>query len=234
MYKYEIHCHTAEGSRCGYLKADELMQLYKDLGYDGICITDHLHDFYISLMDCADDWQKCMDRFMHGYHQAKEAGDAIGLDVIFGIELRFTDDDSDFLTFGVDEQWLRSNPYICHMRHEEFFKKHGDSVLLLQAHPFRTDYPILTDCIHGFEVVNGNPRQRNRNELALELALKHPELLPVCGSDMHQHGDEGQSALLFSRRMKDSYDIKSVIQAREYELWSPANADILTRLGGVK
>ena len=81
MYKYEIHLHTAETSRCGYLAAEELVGMYKDLGYDGICITDHLHDFYISLMDCRADWQLCMNRYMFGYYEAKKAGEAAGLDV---------------------------------------------------------------------------------------------------------------------------------------------------------
>jgi len=160
MYKYEIHVHTAETSRCGYLKVSERARVYKDLGYDGICITDHLHEFYLSLMDCYTDWQCCVNRFMHGYNEAKKAGDALGLDVIFGIELRFTDNDNDFLVFGVDEAWVRANPFVCRMTHAEFFHRFGSEVLILQAHPFRSGHPILTEYIHGLEVVNGNPVKR--------------------------------------------------------------------------
>lgn len=232
LYKYEIHLHTAETSRCGYLTAEELVSMYKELGYDGICITDHLHDFYLSLMDCRGDWQRSMDRFMFGYHEAKKAGEAAGLDVIFGIELRFTNNDSDFLVFGVDEEWLRANPFVCHMRHEEFFRQYGDSVLMLQAHPFRNGHPILIDYIHGLEVVNGNPRQKNRNEDALALALANPRLLTVCGSDMHQRGDQGQAALLFPHRIRDSYEMKAAIESRDYRLWCPGSEEIIAQVGG--
>jgi len=227
MYKYEIHLHTAETSRCGYLKASELVRIYKDLGYDGICITDHLHNFYLSLMDCHTDWQSCINRFMYGYDEAKRAGEALGLDVIFGIELRFTDNDNDFLVFGVDEAWVRANPFVCRMRHAEFYQRFGDQVLILQAHPFRGGHPILTEYIHGLEVANGNPRQKNQNEEALALALQHPSLLPVCGSDMHQWGDEGQAALLFPRRIHDSYALKAAIEARDYMLWYPGSVEIV-------
>lgn len=232
MYKYDIHVHTAESSRCGDLKAAEIVNTYKALGYDGICITDHLHDFFISIMDCCDDWQRCMDRFMHGYRMAKEAGDAADLDVIFGIELRFTDNDNDFLVFGVDEAWLRANPYVCHMRHVDFFHAFGDQALILQAHPFRGGHPILTDCLHGIELINTNRRYDNHNDAALELALTHPVLLPVCGSDTHKPGDAGRAALLFPHRIRDSYDMKSAVETRSYTLWCPGNPEIIARYGG--
>ena len=233
MYKYDIHIHTAESSRCGDLKAAEIVRAYKALGYDGLCITDHLHDFAISIMDCCNDWQRCMDRFIHGYREAKKAGDAAGIDVIFGIELRFTENDNDFLVFGVDETWLRANPYVCHMRHEDFFHAFGDQALILQAHPFRGEHPILTSCLHGIEVINGNPRHDSRNDAALELALTHPSLLPVCGSDTHKRGDEGQAALLFPYRIHDSQEMKRAVETRSYSLWCPAHPEIIARCGGL-
>ena len=41
IYKYELHAHTHECDRGAVLGARELVQLYKDAGYDGIVITDH-------------------------------------------------------------------------------------------------------------------------------------------------------------------------------------------------
>lgn len=227
MYKYDIHVHTMETSRCGYIKAPKIVATYKKLGYSGICITDHLHDLYISLMDCHDDWQLCMDRYMYGYKEAKKAGDAVGLDVLFGIELRFPENDSDYLIYGVDEAWLRANPYVCRMDHASFFRKFGDSVLIIHAHPYRYCDEVFYDCVHGLEIANCNPRHESRNELALQLAREHPALYRTCSSDMHRPGDEGRAGILFSRRVHDSYELKAAIESREYKLWCPVYEDII-------
>lgn len=228
MYKYDIHIHTMETSRCGYVKAPDTVAKYKALGYDGICITDHLHDLYISLMDCHDDWQACITRYMYGYNEAKKAGDALGLDVIFGIELRFPENDSDYLIYGVDEQWLRANPYVCHMDHEAFFKKYGDSVLIIHAHPYRYCDEVFYNCVHGIEVVNCNRRHPNRNELALELAKANPRLIRLCGTDAHRPGDEGQSGVLFDHRVRDSYEFKAAVESGNFKLWCPEHENIIT------
>ena len=63
--------------------------------------------------------------------------EGMGLDVILGAELRFPENDNDYLVYGIDEQWLRSNPYVCCMSAQEFFDKFHDQVLIIHAHPFR-------------------------------------------------------------------------------------------------
>ena len=47
---------------------------------------------------------------------SKARGDELGLDVILGAELRFPENDNDYLVYGIDEAWLRANPYLCCMR----------------------------------------------------------------------------------------------------------------------
>lgn len=227
MYKYDIHVHTMETSRCGYVKAHEFVAKYKALGYDGLCITDHLHDLYISLLDCHDDWQQCVTRFMYGYNEAKKAGDALGMDILFGVELRFPENESDYLIYGVDEAWLRANPYVCHMDHEAFFKKFGRSVLIIHAHPYRYCDEVFYDCVHGLEIANCNPRHDSRNPLALQLAREHPALLRLCSSDAHRPGDEGRAAVLFEERVRDSYALKAAIESRHFRLWCPPYEEIL-------
>lgn len=40
-YRYELHCHTNEGSKCSDISIKEMFRLYEEMGYSGICITDH-------------------------------------------------------------------------------------------------------------------------------------------------------------------------------------------------
>ena len=227
MYQYELHLHTMETSRCGHVRAVDQVRAYHHLGYQGICVTDHLHNTYIDLMDCHDDWQECIRRYLYGYHLARAEGERLGMDVIFGVELRFPENNSDYLIYGIDEQWLYDHPYICRMDHRSFFDRFKDEVLIIQAHPFRDCDEVFYDCVHGLEVVNSHPRHDSRNELALALAKANPHLFRTAGSDAHRAGDQGRTALLCETRIPDSYALKEVITSGRYRLWSPEFEDIL-------
>ena len=221
MYKYELHLHTMETSRCGHVRAVDQVRAYHKLGYQGICVTDHLHNTYIELMDCHDDWHECIRRYLYGYQLAKAEGERLGMDVIFAVELRFPENESDYLIYGIDEQWLYDHPYVCRMDHKSFFDRFKDQVLIIHAHPYRNCDEVFYDCVHGLEVVNGNPRHQNRNELALALAKANPHLYRTVGSDAHRVGDEGRAALLSDVRIPDSYARKDVITSGRFQLSCP-------------
>lgn len=227
MYRCDIHIHTKETSNCGHIEAREIAAAYKRLGYDGICVTDHLQSGYLDRLNCRDDWQAYVDLHMRGYREAKKAGDALGLTVMLGIELRFPENESDYLIYGIDEAWLRANPYICDMNHESFFKKFGGEVLIIQAHPYRNCDEVFCDCVHGLEIINCNPRHDSRNELALKLARENPRLLRLCGSDTHEPGDEGRAAVLLEEPVRDSFELKAAIESRKFKLWCPVYQEIV-------
>ena len=220
--KFDLHVHSAETSKCGTVAATELIPTYKRCGYDGIVITDHLHETYISLQNCRDDWQECVTRYLFGYQEAKRIGDEIGLQVALGVELRFPENDSDYLLYGVDEAFLRANPYLYRTDHASFFYKFSDQILIIHAHPYRNCDVVYFDSVHGLEIINCNPRHNSRNDLALRLAEENPRLYRLCGSDAHRPGDEGRAAVLLEGEIKDSFDVKRAIESRRYRLWCPA------------
>lgn len=229
--KFDMHIHTAETSKCGTIPANKLVQLYRDHGYDGFVVTDHLHGNYIALQSCRDDWQECMTRYLFGYKEAKRAGDAIGFDVVLGAELRFPENDRDYLLYGIDEDFLRANPYLFRTDHASFFKRFGDKILIVQAHPYREFDVVYRDSIHGMEIVNTNPRHNSRNDLALRLAKENPELYRICGSDTHRPGDEAKAAVYFEDPVHDSFDVMRAIKSGRYRLWS-AEFDSIIRESG--
>ena len=44
-YLLEIHSHTDEVSNCGQMPAAQMVGYFKERGYSGIMITDHLHSY---------------------------------------------------------------------------------------------------------------------------------------------------------------------------------------------
>ena len=44
IYRYETHLHTSPVSKCGKVSVRENLEFYKELGYDGVFITNHFLD----------------------------------------------------------------------------------------------------------------------------------------------------------------------------------------------
>jgi hypothetical protein len=220
-YLYDPHTHTSETSKCGHLPAADVVDRYVRNGFSGLVVTDHLHPEYLSRIDTQHSWDAVMDHYLTGYHASKKRGDEVGLDVILGAEFRFPENDNDYLVYGIDEQWLRSNPYACCMSAQEFYDKFHDQVLIIHAHPFRKgSAPVQETAIHGSEIINGNPRHENNNDQALALCRRHPEYLRLAGSDTHRDGDEARAGVILPERVKDSFAYKRMIETRQFHLWS--------------
>lgn len=229
-FKIETHMHTAETSKCGCIPAEKLVALYMALGYQGIVITDHLHAEYIDLLYCRDDWDTCVDRYLDGYRRAKAHGDRLGLDVALGCELRFTENDNDYLVYGIDEAFLRAHPYPFRMGPEAFWDRFNQEVLIIQAHPCRAGNTFVrTDCVHGIEIVNGHLEHENYNERALELCKRRPSLFRMAGSDTHRKGGAGQCWATFAKPIRDSFDYADAVRSGDYTLGSiqPAGQAVL-------
>jgi len=215
-FKIDPHIHTAEVSLCGHLSAVDIVQRYYNLGYNGIVITDHLHHDYISSLECKDDWTSCVGHFISGYELAKKEGDRLGLKVILGAEIRFLVNDSDYLLYGIDKDFLLRVPYLYEMDHREFFTRYEKEILLIQAHPFRNKNEILVDYIHGVEVYNANKRHNNYNEKAVELCKENKGLHRMQGSDTHQNGDEGRAFMMLDRVVDSSVGFRDCVKENGY------------------
>ena len=221
-FLFDPHTHTAETSKCGHLPAAEVVDRYVRNGFSGLVVTDHLHPEYLSRIDKDHDWNKVMDHYLSGYHASRKRGDEVGFQVILGAELRFPENDNDYLVYGIDEDWLRSNPYVCCMSAREFWQKFHDQVLIIHAHPYRDGNTVVfEDAVHGTEIINGNPRHNNHNDLALDLARRHPGFFRLAGSDTHQAGDEARAGVILPEKPADSFAYKDLIEQRRFRLWSP-------------
>ena len=223
QFKLEPHAHTAETSRCGHIPGAEVAKRCHSLGYNSIIITDHLYEEYISKFPFKDNWDAVMDRFLSGYKAAKEQGAEIGLNVLLGAEIRFGINDNDYLLFGIDEEFLRLNPYLNRLDPWEFFNKYGNDILIIQAHPFRNgNENVYPECIHGVEVFNGNPRHNNFNDKALQLCESNPQLYRLYGSDVHRDSDFGRAWMLFDEPISDSRTFHAAVKQKAYSWGTPA------------
>lgn len=224
QYLYDPHTHTSEVSRCGRLSAGEVIDLYHARRYAGIAVTDHLHEAYVSSLACKDDWQACVTAYMQGYCASRKAAEKYDMDVIFGAEIRFPQNDRDYLLYGIDEEFLRKNPYPFRLGLPAFYEKFGKDILIIQAHPYRgyeeIGERIQTEYLHGLEVLNCNPRHDSQNGRAARLQHDNPRLIGICGSDTHRPGDEARAAVVLPERAADSFAFARALKGRDFTLQS--------------
>ena len=211
-FKYDTHVHTSETSICGKDDAKTLVRLYKKAGYHGIVITDHYtKDFFEGLAQ--DSWNKKMDRYLTGYFTAVEEGKRIGLRVLLGIELKFGENNNEYLVYGFEPDFLYQNPGLYEMDLKSFSKFAEDTRLLVyQAHPFRVMVtPADPRYLHGVEIYNGNPRHNSYNERAYDYAVRH-NLKMLSGSDFHQMQDTSRGGIILKEAPENSLEFANILR----------------------
>lgn len=186
MYKYETHSHTWPVSICARVSVEESLAFYKEMGYDGVFITNHFLDGNINI-DKSLPYEAQIAFYFSDYEEGLRIGEKLGLKVFFGAELSYGG--TDFLVYGLDKAWFLAHPEIMEMkksRELEFFMESG--ALVIQAHPFREaayidHIRLFPRQIHGVEVTNAC-RKDSENRLA-EIYAEHYGLLKIAGTDNH-------------------------------------------------
>ncbi len=216
--KLEMHAHTSEVSFCAHVSAKDTVKLYKDNGYDGIVITNHYSRYFIDIMHDSS-FEQLMDFYMNGFKLAQEEGDKIGLSVFLGLELCFDCSlPTDFLVYGLDEEFLRSHKFLNQMDLDSFLNILPVDALIYQAHPFRNNIHIIPpNKLFGIEAHNGNPRHDSRNDIAHAWADKF-NLHKISGSDFHQTEDVGRGGLILNRTVKNNKELVDALRADDYQL----------------
>ncbi|MBR4702953.1 MAG: PHP domain-containing protein [Oscillospiraceae bacterium] len=220
-YRYETHMHTAEGSRCARATAEEQVRYYKDMGFDGICVTDHFLGGNTTVPPELT-WKRKIEMFCAPYEKAAEAGEKLGLKVFFGWE--YADKGTDFLTYGLDKEWLLRNEGLLLMsitNYLDFVRREG--AFVAHAHPFREDFYIpciqlMPRQVDAVEIVNAN-RKDFENYRAAEYARNYG-LPALAGSD--NHTAEKQKRLCgieTDAPIQDASDFLRVLRSGEYRIF---------------
>lgn len=215
-YLFEMHAHTAETSPCSNIKASALVKEYKENGYSGVVITDHVGDWGFS--NITGSWKKKIDYFVRGYEAAREAGDKLGITVLFGAEIAISHPYQDYLVYGIDSDFLYKHINIHKYSVQKLYELiQEENALLIVAHPFRGKYTDHNPAyLNGAEVFNSNPRNESNNTEALKWANEN-NLIKTAGSDYHEYIDIA-SGVLLNECPNDICDFVKILKSREYEL----------------
>ena len=216
-YRIELHAHTLPISPCSEVLPGQLVEIYYKKGYDALVLTNH---FIYELMQhtSKDD---AISEYIESFEQTKKAAEKYGMHIYLGAEIRFTENENDYLIYGVDKDIL-SGCYDYLTKGVEAFRAEVklDKSVFIQAHPFRNRCsfckPELLDGVEGF---NMHPGHNSRVGLAVRSAGEN-NLIITAGSDFHHvnRGHEAVSALRTSVIPEDSFELAKILKSGDYAL----------------
>ena len=210
--KIELHIHTIGFSYCGKLSVAEIVELYSKAGYDAIVLTNHFNTVSRQWFE-NNGGVDYLKSYFDTIRQGIELGKKCNLLVMGGFELRFDENENDYLVYGMTEEMCQDCEKIFAMTPREF-KTFADErgILFYQAHPFRNGMTVTPpEYLFGIEVLNTHPRHDSRNDIALAWAEKY-NLHKIAGSDCHQTVDVGSSAILTDYPVKNMNDLVYVLK----------------------
>ena len=186
MYKYEMHLHTKPVSECARATVRENLEFYKKLGFEGVFITDHFIDGNLN-MSKDHSYEERIRFYYSSYREALELSEEIDIRVFSGVEMSYKG--TDFLVYGLDEQWWLDHPEVADMPKSKqlpFLMESGGFVA--QAHPYRQDrwidhIRLFPACVHAVETSNAC-RKDFDNAMADAYADAYG-LLKIAGTDNH-------------------------------------------------
>ncbi len=225
-YRTELHAHTSPASSCSEVSPEDVVTIYKNLGYDAVTIANHFSFNYQK-----SDKETVLDRFFKDFERAKQKGDEIGIKVILAAEIRFEENENDYLIYGVTRKMMEEIYDLLPFGVENFRKVYSmpDSVFL-QAHPFRDDMErVNPEILDGIEVFNLHPNHNSRVGIAALYAKENNYSIVTAGSDFHHvnRKHEGVSAILTKTLPCESFDIADILKSGDYLLEAGRNHVII-------
>ncbi len=210
-YKIEMHAHSYPGSLCSELSPRDFVRVLKEQNYDGVVLTNH---FVIGQSEEPIMQPDTFEEYLENYREVRRIGEEEGLVVLLGAEIEY---EYDCLLYGVDEDFLRE-VYNCGIRTTAEFsaRYRSPEILIIEAHPFRHNFPLNAEDLDGYEVFNLHDGAANAIHFAAEHAKKHNVRYTMVGTDLHHGEHAGNSALRAKVLPKTNQELIELLRSRDY------------------
>lgn len=222
MFRYEMHLHCCEVSKCGVSKAEEFVKKYAELGFAGVVFTDHFIHGNTAISRSLE-WKERMYAYFSPYDEAKRLGKELGIDVIIGFEHAYGNG-KEVLVYGdITPEFLAEHPEIESMDIKQFTEFcHNNEWFVAQAHPYRKrDYidmsvPPIPELVDGIEVYNFY-NSADENLMATELCEQNG-LIAISGSDTHNASVCGNAGVAFNKRVTNGEELAKALFENAFKL----------------
>lgn len=189
----DLHFHTKQYSACSQIDMEEGIRYAKEIGLDGLCITDH--DVFADKKE------------------AKRLSEKYNILIIVGTEINTIE--GDILCFGLDEI-PRSSIHAQDLL--DYVNAKGGAAIA--AHPFRDnnrglkDFLFKLNGLHAIECLNGNTHDEHNDDAREAAKILN---LPCTGSsDAHRIEKIGYYATEFNEQILSEQDLVTALRRGEF------------------
>lgn len=215
--KLELHAHTSPVSPCGNFSPQDAVRKYKALGFDAIAITNHFTRKMFEAEHMLFEKQEIINFYLNDYYRAAEEGEKVGIKVILGSEIRFTDCNNDYLIFGLEE---KDFDYIFDAALGDiktFYREFSSPEhIIIQAHPFRNGQVVMPpDTVDAYEGVNLHACANSKIGLAVKMANER-KMIYTAGTDFHDDGEEGIAAVRVAKVPENSKELAVMLKNNDF------------------
>lgn len=216
MFKTELHCHSVDVSFCADVDAEHIAERYVNAGYSTIVLANHFEA--ATMRRRGDTYEQFVMRHVDACEKLRRAANG-RLNVIFGAELRFTENINDYLLYGVTPEFLLAHPDVFEMKPKDFSPiARAAGVLFVQAHPFRNGMTVIDPALlDGVEAFNGHVGHDSRNSIANAWADTY-SLIKTSGTDYHHPHHFPDAGILTEKMILSSSDVVATLRSGAYEL----------------
>lgn len=188
----DLHCHTLPRSQCSALQPEQFIDLARERGLDGICLTEH--DAF---------WPEA---------DLRELSARTAFPVLSAVEL--TTDLGHVLAFG-----LTAGSANLANATTAFQAAQAAGGLLFLAHPARDGLLRVThDTVTFFESVEALNGSDSRLQNTAASGLARGFRLPgIGGSDAHTSAEVGRAATRFEANVLDNASLLEALRSGKYE-----------------
>ena len=220
MIKIETHCHTIGTSKCADCENQTMIKAYKDAGYGGIVVTNHMHPFFFEGYPGGNKKEK-LDYYFGVFDQFKKECEEYGLKAFLGMEVLATciEGHAEYILYGFDRKTIYESELLFKYTQEELFRfaeKHN--IFMYKAHPFRTkEYIANPKFLHGAESFNGHYHHKNNNDQALEYCEKN-NLIGLSGTDFHHPGQVITAGIYIPEDIENEFELTNYIRKNQFKI----------------
>lgn len=219
MIKLEAHCHTG-ASGCADTPIEILAKRYKESGYGGIVVTNHISEYEFYKKHEGTTAKEKKEYFINVYNESKKVINSYGLKTFFSCEVSVKSDiHSEFILYGVTPEIINKyEPLFSYTQKELFEIANIENMFMYKTHPFRVnEYAGDPKYMHGAEYFNGHYHHESNNHLAREFCEKN-NLIKLSGTDFHHACQPITGGIYVPEDINNEYELRDYVASGKAEL----------------
>ncbi|MBE6554119.1 MAG: hypothetical protein E7666_07240 [Ruminococcaceae bacterium] len=208
----DLHVHSSGASRCCKIALPEGLDAAREVGIDGIVLTNHYQKNYTEKLGI--DVPTMIERYQAEFTRATELAAARHMPCFFGIEITMERYKGvHMVVYGADPDFLNANPDVFDATQEALYRTvHAAGGILVQAHPYRKGSPLMDPAWMDAVEINCHPLYQNIHFPEI-LAVAEQYRLPLtCGGDYHADTYRPKCGLYLPDDLRDTQDLANYIR----------------------